>query len=104
MVHPATRVTIIAEQILEARITQIIEKAGASGYTVLDGSGKGQHGTHLSKGPKIVGAFAILKIEFVVLERAKALAVAEEIEKTCFNNYSGIIYLTPVEVLRKERF
>jgi nitrogen regulatory protein PII len=104
MVHEATRVTIIAERLLESRITDIINKAGASGYTLLDGSGKGQHGRHLSKGATVINSFSILKIEFVVLDRDIALAVADEIEKTCFDNYSGIVYLSRVEILRKNRF
>lgn len=104
MVHSATRVTIIAERLLETRITDIINASGASGYTILDGSGKGQRGTHLSKGPAVINSFSILKIEFVTLNRDTALAVADEIEKTCFDNYSGIVYLTPVEILRKDRF
>ena len=33
-----------------------------------------------------------------------ALGVAETIEKTCFDHYSGIVYLTEVEILRKDRF
>lgn len=104
MTHKATRVTVIFERLLEDRVTRIIDKAGSSGYTILDGSGKGQHGTHLSRGPKVVNDFAILKIEFIVLDRKIALSVAEDIEKTCFNNYSGIVYLTEVEVLRKDKF
>lgn len=104
MVHTASRVTIIAERLLETRITNIINKAGARGYTILDGSGKGQHGRHMSKGPSVINSFAILKIEFIVLDRDVALAVASEIEKTCFDNYSGIVYLTPVEILRKDKF
>ncbi len=104
MVHTATRVTIIAERLLEARITDIINKAGASGYTILDGSGKGQHGRHLSSGPAVINSFSILKIEFVVLDHKTALDVAHDIEKTCFDNYSGIVYLSKVEILRKDRF
>jgi len=75
MVHNATRVTIIAERLLEKRITDIINNAGASGYTLLDGSGKGQRGTHLSKGPAVINSFSILKIEFITLERSVALDV-----------------------------
>ena len=60
----------------------------------------GLHGNR----PNIINGFSILKIEFVVLNRDIALAVAEEIEKTCFDNYSGIVYLSRVEILRKERF
>lgn len=104
MVHTATRVTVIAERLLESRITDIINKAGSSGYTILDGSGKGQHGTHLSKGASVINGFSILKIEFIVLDRDIALGVAETIEKTCFDHYSGIVYLTEVEILRKDRF
>jgi len=104
MVHTATRVTVIVERLLESRITDIINNAGASGYTILDGSGKGQHGTHMSKGARVVNSFSILKIEFVVLDRDIALSVASEIEKTCFDNFSGIVYLSSVEILRKDRF
>ena len=104
MVHTATRVTVIAERLLESRITDIINAAGASGYTILDGSGKGQHGRHLSKGPAVISGFSILKIELVVLNRETALDIASEIEKTCFDNYPGIVYLTSVEILRKDRF
>ena len=104
MVYQATRVTIIAERLLEQRITDIINKAGASGYTILDGSGKGQHGRHMTKGAAVINSFSILKIEFVILDRDIALSVADEVEQTCFNNYSGIVYLSNVEIIRKERF
>lgn len=58
----------------------------------------------MSKGPAVINSFSILKIEFVVLDHQIALDVAHEIEKTCFNHYSGIVYLTKVEILRKDRF
>lgn len=104
MVHSATRVTIIAERLLEDKITRIIEKAGSKGYTILEGSGKGERGTHLKKGATVVDAFSILKIEFIVLERVIAISVAEEVRASCFKNYSGIVYLTQVEILREDRF
>ena len=104
MVHPATKVTVIAERLLEESITQIITAAGATGYTIVEGNGKGQRGLHGRKGASVVDAFSIVKIEFVMKDRDAAIQVAESISDRHFEKHSGIIYISSVEILRPSRF
>lgn len=104
MVTPATKVTIIAERLLEQAITDLINKAGATGYTTVEGRGKGQHGLHGGKGASLVDAFTIVKIEFVMKDRDAALAVAQTVSDRLFAKQSGIIYVSTVEVFRANRF
>lgn len=104
MVTAATKVTIIAESLLEQAIITAINDAGASGYTTVEGRGKGQHGMHGKKGALLVDAFSIVKIEFVMKDRTMALEVAERIADRHFGKQPGIIYISSVEVLRAERF
>lgn len=95
---------MIAERLLEDAITTIINQAGATGYTIVDGNGKGQHGLHGGKGASLVEAFSIVKIEFVMKDRAAAIRVAETISDRHFTKQSGIIYVSTVEILRPSRF
>lgn len=104
MVHPATKVTVIAERLLEDSITTIINEAGATGYTTVEGNGKGQHGLHGKKGASLVEAFSIVKIEFVMKDRDAAVKVAETISDRHFKKQSGIVYISTVEILRPGRF
>ncbi|WP_421789118.1 P-II family nitrogen regulator [Hyphobacterium sp.] len=104
MVHPATKVTVIAEQLLEDAIIKLINESGATGYTTVKGRGKGQHGLHGGKGRTLVDAFSIVKIEFVMKDRDKAIEVAEKLSEKLFVQQSGIIYLSTVEILRPTRF
>ncbi len=104
MTTKAMKITIVSETLIQAGITGIIEDAGASGYTVLEGGGKGQHGVRSTAGAKVVGAFGIVKIEVIVADRNVAETIANEIAATYFENYSGIVYLEEVEVLRPKKF
>jgi len=104
MVHPATKVTVIAENLLEDAIIKIINEAGATGYSVFEGTGKGQHGLHGRKGADVVSAFSIVNIEFVMKDREAAIRVAETISDRHFGKYPGIIYISGVEILRPSRF
>lgn len=104
MTHKATRISIIAEKIIHDGITRILDQAGATGYSFFEGAGKGGHGQHPVHRPSIVDGFAIVKTEAIVSSRAKADQIAEEIAKTYLAEYSGIIYMEEVEVLRPEKF
>lgn len=105
MTHKATEVTIVTERVIQDQIVAIIERAGASGYTVLEGSGRGQHGTRTHSRPSVAGdAFDIVKIEVILGDRAAAEHVAAEIADNLFTQYSGIVYLEDVEILRRSRF
>ncbi|MEO1014707.1 MAG: hypothetical protein AAFX08_05905 [Pseudomonadota bacterium] len=104
MFHPATKVTIIAERLLQDKLVAKLEDAGAKGYTIVDGGGKGEHFTRASDSASVVNAFSIIRIEAILASDETARAIATEIETGFFKQYSGVVYLSQVEVLRPERF
>lgn len=104
MMHKATRVSITAEKLIQDGITGIIEAEGASGYSIFEGGGKGQHQPHARQRTPIVDEFAIVKIEVIVADRSIAEAIAEKVAHTFFAEYSGIVYLDNVEILRPAKF
>ena len=104
MTTKATKITIVSEKLIQSGITRIIEDAGASGYTVIEGGGKGQHGLRSTARPRVVGAFGIVKIEVIVADRSMADTIADKIAANYFEDYSCIVYLEEVEILRPKRF
>lgn len=102
--HNATKIVIVTEKLIEAQVERIVIDAGATGYTVLDGSGKGSHGVRTRDRPSVVADFALVRIEVIVADRAIAEEIAEAVSEKFFTNYSGIVYLDQVEVLRREKF
>lgn len=104
MFHSAIKITIIAERLLQKKLIAKIEDAGATGYTIVDGSGKGEEFLRSGDRASVVKAFSIIRIEAVFAEDARARELATDITTTFFNDYSGIVYLSPIEVIRKEKF
>ncbi len=105
MTHRATEITIVAERLLQEGIVRIIEAAGATGYTVLEGSGKGSHGLRSRERPSVAGgAFDIVKIEVIVAGREAAERIAQEVADAYFSDYAGIVYVEDVEILRPSKF
>lgn len=102
MTYKAKRVSIIVEQLHERQIERIVEEAGATGYTVFEGSGKGTHGVKSRR--SLVDDFTLVKIEVIVSSREVAEAIAEQVAETYFADYAGIVYIDEVEILRRERF
>ena len=104
MTHTATKVSIITEKLIETGVEKICLDEGATGYTVFDGSGMGSHGLRSRDRPAVVSAFALIKIEVIVADASVAERIAEKVASTYFKDYSGIVYLDRVEVLRREKF
>lgn len=104
MFHAATKLTVIAERLLQDQLVEKLEAAGATGYTLVEGGGKGEHFTRMTKSASVVQAFSIIRIEAIFSSNEAARTVAEQIEQKFFGQYSGIIYLSPIEVLRPEKF
>jgi len=104
MFHTATKLTVIAERLLEEDILKILSSQGASGYTILEGAGKGEHFTRMSDRASIVSAFSIIKIEVIFTDRERAETAAKEIHDKHFEYYSGVVHLSQIEVIRPERF
>ncbi|MEM1126741.1 MAG: P-II family nitrogen regulator [Bacteroidota bacterium] len=104
MTHHATKISIITEKLNEQQIEQMVVEAGAKGYTVFEGSGRGSHSLKTRSRPSVVDAFSLIKIEVIVADREKADAIVEKIASTYFKDYSGIVYMETVEILRLEKF
>jgi len=102
--YPAFKITIVAEKLIQDQIVAIMEAAGATGYSVFDGDGRGAQGPHPAHRPSIVREFAIVKLESIVATRETAEAIAETVSAKFFETYPCIVYLDQVEVLRRAKF
>ena len=104
MTYKAKKVVIVTEKLILDGVIKIIEAAGAGGYTVVAASGKGSRGVRSADRPRVVDAFANVKIEVIVGDEADANTIAENVASRYFENYSGITYLQDVEILRPQKF
>jgi hypothetical protein len=52
----------------------------------------------------VIDEFSNVKIEVITADRSKATRIADQVAERFFGNYSGIIYLEGVEVLRPQKF
>ena len=104
MTSKATKVVIITEKLILDKVTRLVESAGASGYTVVAAGGKGSRGVRSSGRAAVIDEFSNVKIEVITADRAKATRIADEVAEQFFDNYSGIIYLEGVEILRPQKF
>ncbi len=103
--YKAKKIVIVAEKILTTRICEIIDHHGAHGYTVVPAGGKGEHHMHYTpERASVVADFANIKIDVIVNDESTAKNIAEQILEECFVNYSGIVYLENVEILRPAKF
>lgn len=91
-------VTIVAERVLEGRLTEMVTGAGATGYTVTDTRGEGSRhvGSHTFEGRNV-------KIETVVSGEV-AERILTLVAEGYFVHYGIIAYTTPVTVVRGEKY
>jgi nitrogen regulatory protein PII len=105
VLHPATKLTIIAEHFLLEKISKLIESCGGKGYTISPVGGKGlQYLRATFDKATVVEGFDNLQIEVITTDRVNAERIAERVLVECFTDYSGVIYIEKVEVYRRERF
>lgn len=100
----ATRISIIAERLIEKKITDLLETAGATGYSIYEGGGQGEGAFHPAHGPSIIDGMGIVKIEVILSDRSVAETIAQRVMTEYLKDHSGVIYLHEVEVLRPEKF
>ncbi|MBM2575419.1 transcriptional regulator [Jannaschia sp. Os4] len=100
--HPAKRVEIIIEAIMERRLRGALEEAGVTGYTVLPVlGGSGRTGVwsregQIGRGSGMVAVVCIVRPERVDELLDAAFAVVEP--------QIGVVCVTDAQVLRAERF
>ena len=96
--YPLKLVTIIADEVIQKKLTADIKKLGAKGYTIGKAHGEGAKGERMSE----------WEGENIRLETLVSESVAEKImahlAKEYFPNYTIIAYLSDVTVLRGEKF
>lgn len=96
--HPFKLVTIIAEPVLEPRITQGLRQMGATGFTVVEGRGEGSRAIHAAEIPG-----NNVRIETIVPPEI-AERIVEHLASTYFTDYEVIAYLSDVTVLRGDKY
>ncbi|MEM0922537.1 MAG: transcriptional regulator [Pseudomonadota bacterium] len=100
--HPAKRVAIIIESPMQRRLTEALEGAGVTGYSILPVlGGTGRSGPWSSEG--MVGrAGGLVQVTCVI--RPERLEPLIEAAYTVVERHIGIITVSDCEVLRAERF
>lgn len=100
--HHAKRVVITIEAIMQKRLTDTLEGAGVTGYSILPVlGGSGRSGSWSREG-QITRANGMVQVVCIIRkERLDALleAAFEVVDK-----HIGVVTITDVEVLRAERF
>lgn len=104
MIQKASKLVIVTEKLLLKQITQIIDEAGAAGYTVMPAGGKGSRNVRSSGQPTVSDVYANIKIEVLTASRDMALKIADDVATKFFDDYSGIAYLCDAEVLHAHKF
>lgn len=104
MAKPAIKLVIVTEKLLIKQIAQIIDEAGATGYTVVDAGGKGSRNVRSSGQPSVSGTYQNVKIEILTEDREMAMKISDEVAAKFFANYSGIAYICNADVLSAHKF
>ena len=91
-------VTIVAETILEERITRELLELGATGFTVTESHGRGSRGMRTGDIPG-----QGVRIE-VVVPSAVSERIVARLRDAYFPHYAVIAWLTDVDVVRGEKY
>lgn len=105
MLHKAIKIIIVTEKIISEEICEMIEECGATGYTIVEASGRGSRDkrSRTTKG-SVMEDFANIKIESIVHDKALAEKITDRLVHDYFENYCGITYIEEVEILRPIKF
>ena len=104
MPQQASKLVIVTEKLLLKQIAQIIDEAGATGYTVVDAGGKGSRNVRSSGQPSVSDTQANIKFEVLAESREVAMKISDEVAARFFEDYSGIAYICEAEVLNSYAF
>ncbi|OJF93773.1 P-II family nitrogen regulator [Alkalibacterium sp. 20] len=99
---PMKKIEIIIERFQLKKAIKLLDSAGAVGYTVINSvDGKGTHGLR-EESVTMLDVIQNAMIISVVKEET-ALEIIEGIQDL-FETYSGVVYVSDVQVLRREHF
>ena len=91
--------TIVTESALEDTLVRDIENLGARGYTITDARGKGSRGMR----DATWAPHANIRLE-VLCDADTAHAICTALRERYYDNYSMVMYVGDVDVLRPEKF
>ena len=91
--------TIVTEAALEETLVRDIEILGARGYTITDARGKGGRGLR----DATWAPHANIRLE-VLCSADTALAICTALRERYYDNYSMVMYVGDVDVLRPQKF
>ena len=95
---PLKMVVIVAEPVLETRLTHELRELGATGCTVIDGRGEGSRHAHATDLPG-----SNVRIEAIVHPEL-ADRIMEHVSRHYFEHYSFIAYVIDVAVARGAKY
>jgi len=95
---PVVCVTIVAEAVVESRLLRDLQAAGVRGWTLTSGRGKGAGRVDASDWEG-----ANIRIE-TLLPSAVADRVLEMLAELYFDRYAVVAWVTPVQVVRGDKF
>ncbi len=95
---PLTLLTIVAEAILKDRLIEELTRAGSKGYTLIECEGCGSRHRRVSE-----PLGANIKLETIV-SSAVADKLLEVLTVEYFPQFAVIAYISPVSVVRGEKY
>ena len=100
--HPAKRVEIIIEAIMERRLTDALVGADVTGFTVLPVQGGSGRSGQWSRAGQVSRAGGMVAVICIV--RAEALDALLDAAFAVVERHIGVVCVTDCAVLRAERF
>jgi nitrogen regulatory protein PII len=100
--HAAKRVEITIEKIMQSRLTEALQSAGVTGYTILPVFGGSGRSGEWSRSGQISRAEGMVQI--ICLIRPERLDTLLKAAFGVVERHIGVVSITDCEVLRAERF
>lgn len=100
--HKAKRVVITIEAIMQKRLTDTLEGAGVTGYSILPVLGGSGRSGAWSRDGQISRASGMVQVVCII--REERLDDLLEASFKVVDKHIGVVTITDVEVLRAERF
>lgn len=100
--HPAKRVEIMIEAVMERRLTEALARAGVTGWTVMPVLGGSGRSGPWSRDGEVTRAGGMVQV--VCLIRPDRLEPLLTAAFAVVDRHIGVIAVTDCEILRAERF
>jgi len=95
----AQLITIYTESILESSLIEDIQEHGAMGYTISNAKGKGSSGSRAGSWE----ANSNIRIE-IICDADFAQHFTRHLQKTYYENYGMVAFISDIQVLRPQKF